>query len=57
MTFSDSQKLSAGSTLTINFCINHADWSNFNMSNDFSAKKVENIVISTNKKIFGNNPS
>lgn len=56
MTFSDSRKLSAGSTLTINFCINHSDWSDFTLSNDFSGKKVENIVIYNREKIFGNEP-
>ncbi|MBP3506621.1 MAG: glycoside hydrolase family 9 protein [Lachnospiraceae bacterium] len=57
MTFSDNQKLSAGSTLTVNFCINHSDWSNFTLSNDYSSKKVENIVIYNKKVIFGNEPA
>ena len=56
MTFSDSRKLSAGSTLTINFCIHHSDWSDFTLSNDFSGEKVENIVIYNREKIFGNEP-
>lgn len=57
MTFSDNQKLSAGSTLTVNFCINHSDWSNFTLSNDYSSKKIENIVIYNKKIIFGNEPA
>lgn len=56
MTFSDSQKLSSGSTLTINFSINHSDWSNLTLSNDYSGKNVENIVIYNNNIIFGKEP-
>ncbi|MGN0432408.1 MAG: glycoside hydrolase family 9 protein [Lachnospiraceae bacterium] len=56
MTFSDTQNLSAGSTLTINFCINKSDWSNLTLSNDFSGKNVENIVIYNGGIIFGNEP-
>ena len=57
MTFSDSQKLAAGSTLTVNFCINKSDWSNLTLSNDYSGKNVENIVISNDKIIFGKEPA
>lgn len=57
ITCSDNAVLEVGDTLTINFCINHSDWSNFTTSNDYSGKDVENIVI-TGKSgiIFGTRP-
>lgn len=57
MSFADSTIMSAGSVLTVNFCINHNDWSNFNMANDYSAKAVNNIVITQGSNvIFGTRP-
>lgn len=55
--FSDNGTLDAGGKLTINFNINHIDWSAYNMNNDYSAKNIENIVIikGTNV-IFGVQP-
>lgn len=57
MTFSDNVSLAEDATLTINFSINHSDWSNMNTGNDYSVKKPENIVIySDGKVIFGTKP-
>ena len=56
MTFSDSQTLSSGATLTVNFCINKSDWSNLTLTNDYSGKSVENIVICNDKILFGKKP-
>ena len=56
MSFDDSQKLTPGATLTVNFCINHSDWSNLTLNNDYSAKSVENIIIFHKKVIFGKEP-
>lgn len=57
ISFGDSQVIDEGDTLTVNFCINYDDWSNWNSSNDYSAQDIENIVISCNGKIiFGNKP-
>lgn len=57
MTFSDKALLEAGDTLTVNFCINHSDWSNMTTTNDHSVKSAENIVIlHQDRKIFGTEP-
>ncbi len=57
ISFSEDQLIEEGATLTVNFCINHTDWSFFTTSNDFSVKDAENIVIyNGSKKIFGNTP-
>ncbi len=57
MTFSDSLLLQAGDTLTVNFCINHSDWSQMNTANDYSVKNAENIVLYVkDKKVFGKTP-
>lgn len=57
MTIGDAGELAAGETLTINFCINHSDWSSFQMTNDYSAEGAENIVITKdNQVIIGERP-
>ena len=57
MTFSDNLLMEQGDTLTVNFCINHNDWSAMKTNNDYSVKDAENIVIyHKDKKIFGNEP-
>lgn len=45
ISFTDNIGLGAGDTLSVNFCINHSDWSNMNMSNDYSAQSAANIEI------------
>ena len=57
ITFSDSGTLGVGDTLACNFAIHHADWSNLNLTNDYSVLDAENIVILVKKKqIFGKKP-
>jgi len=57
ISFSDNIVIDKGATLTVNFSINHSDWSNMNTSNDYSVKSPENIVIySDSKIIFGTKP-
>ena len=46
-----------GDKFIIQIRINKSDWSDFNLSNDYSSKDVENIVIEyDNKIIFGKKP-
>ena len=45
ISFTDNMGLSAGDTLSVNFCINHSDWSNMNMTNDYSAQSAANIEV------------
>lgn len=53
-----SGKLSAGDKLIVQFSIHHNDWSDFNLGDDYSRQKVENIVIrSAKNKLFGEEPS
>lgn len=57
ISFSDSATIGVGDTLTVNFCINHSDWSNMTTSNDHSSKDIENITVYNGSKlIFGNEP-
>ena len=56
MSFPAGTALDAGGTLTINFSINKTDWSDFNLSNDYSAKDVKNIVIENGEVLFGSKP-
>lgn len=54
ITFGQSQLLEEGGEVSINFCINHSDWSAFNTTNDYSLQDVEHIVILVeNEEIFG----
>ncbi len=58
ISFSDSTTLPGGAVLTVNFNINHSDWSAFNLSNDYSKKSAENIVICEKTKVlFGKEPA
>lgn len=57
ISFSDSTLIPQNGTLTVNFCINHSDWSNFTTSNDYSVSDAEHIVVTSgNKVIFGTRP-
>lgn len=57
MTIAGSNSLASGDTLTIDFCINKSDWSNFNTTNDYSLENVEHIVIRDGQRIiFGEEP-
>ncbi|MBR5976005.1 MAG: glycoside hydrolase family 9 protein [Clostridiales bacterium] len=50
-------KLGSGDKLVIQFAIHHNDWSDFNLSDDYSRKAVENIVITSGGNvIFGKQP-
>ena len=52
-----SGKLANGDTVSIQANISHADWSNFNLSNDFSSGNAENLCVTNGGKIiFGRNP-
>ena len=57
ITYSDKEVLEKGDVLACNFSIHHTDWSNMDLTNDYSMSKPENIVI-TNKKevVFGKKP-
>ncbi len=49
--------LGKGDKLIVQFSINHKDWSDFNLSDDYSREKEENIVIrSKGQVIFGKKP-
>ena len=57
ITYSDTSVLGVGDTLACNFAIHHGDWSNMDLTNDYSVLDAGNIVIINKKKqIFGNNP-
>ncbi|MCQ2521195.1 MAG: glycoside hydrolase family 9 protein [Lachnospiraceae bacterium] len=57
ITFTDGIVVPEKGTITVNFCINHADWSNFTTSNDYSVQDAEHIVITSGGKIiFGKRP-
>ena len=45
MSFNETGGLAPGGELSLNFCIYHADWSCFDMTNDYSALSAENIMI------------
>ena len=53
-----SGTLSAGDKLTVQVRITRADWSEFNLGNDYSAGNAEHVVvISGGKTIFGKAPA
>ena len=53
----DSVSIKKDDALTINFSINHKDWSNMDMTNDYSAISPENIcVFHDGKLILGCEP-
>lgn len=53
-----SGKLNAGDKLIVQFSIHHNDWSDFNLGDDYSRQKVDNIVIRIAKNcLFGVEPS
>lgn len=57
ISFSDNAQLAPGDELTVNYNVNHSDWSAFNIRNDYSAKSVENIVVSDGARVlFGKLP-
>lgn len=57
ISFADDIKVATGDTLVVNFCINYSDWSAFDLSKVYSAKAIDNIVITCdNTVIFGNEP-
>ena len=57
MSYSDNKTLGVGDTLTCAFAIHHGDWSNMNLTNDYSLKDAGNIVILNGKKtVFGAEP-
>ncbi|MBQ9946992.1 MAG: glycoside hydrolase family 9 protein [Oscillospiraceae bacterium] len=52
-----SGSFAAGDTLTVQVRITRADWTDFNLSNDYSAGNAEHIVILKNgSAIFGQKP-
>ena len=57
ITYSDSNVLGEGDSLACNFAIHHTDWSNMNLTNDYSISDAANIVILSGKKqISGKKP-
>lgn len=57
ISFGDAVTLNTGDELTINFCINHEDWSAMNTGNDYSVSDVEHIVVTIDDQvIFGARP-
>ncbi|MBR5058340.1 MAG: glycoside hydrolase family 9 protein [Clostridiales bacterium] len=53
-----SGKLAAGDKLVVQFSIHHNDWSDFDLSDDYSRGAADKIVIrSGDKAIFGTEPS
>ncbi|MBO7563908.1 MAG: glycoside hydrolase family 9 protein [Clostridiales bacterium] len=53
-----SGKLNSGDKLIVQFSIHHSDWSDFNLSDDYSRKSSDRIVIFENKAIlYGVAPS
>lgn len=52
-----SEILAAGDKLVLQFSIHHTNWADFDLSDDYSRQRVENIVIrSGDGIIFGNEP-
>lgn len=52
-----SVTINPGDIYKVQIRINKADWSDFNLSNDYSSQDAENIVIKSNDKIiFGKDP-
>ena len=53
-----SGKLSSGDKLIVQFSIHHNDWSDFDLSDDYSRQSADKIVILSGDKIlFGALPS
>ena len=53
-----SGKLDKGDKLIVQFSIHHSDWSDFNLSDDYSRQATDKIVIrSGSKVIYGTGPS
>ena len=49
--------LNSGDTLTVQLAIHAADWSNFDLGNDWSAGNAEHLlVLNGGAEIFGNRP-
>ncbi len=50
-------QLSGSDALSIDFCINKSDWSNFDTTNDYSTESAEHIVVRNgNAVLLGNAP-
>ena len=45
ISYTDADSIGSGEELTIQFCINHTDWSNMDMTNDYSALDAANIKL------------
>ena len=57
ISYSDKNKIEEKDILACNFAIHHTDWSNMNLTNDYSVKDAANIVIMyKDKVIFGKKP-
>jgi len=57
ISFGSAGLLEEGGEVSINFCINHSDWSAFTTSNDYSGESAEHIVICIGEDvIFGEKP-
>lgn len=55
--YSDNATINKGDYLILSFSINCSDWSEINLTNDYSYKSPENIIImSGDNIIFGNTP-
>ena len=53
----DSMSLKKGDKFTVSFAIHPSDWSNINITNDYSYKNNDGVVIKTNGNIvFGKEP-
>ena len=52
-----SSVLRSGDKLVVQFSIHHNDWSDFNLSDDYSRKSTDSIVIASgDTEIFGKRP-
>ena len=57
ITIKDSYSLKKGDTFTLSFALHPSDWSNINISNDYSYKNADGVVIKTGGNIvFGKEP-
>ena len=57
ITISDFASLKKGDKFTVSFAIHTSDWSNINISNDYSYKNKDGVVIKNNGNIvFGTEP-
>jgi hypothetical protein len=48
--------LASGGTVSIDYALNHDDWSSLNMTNDYSSDAGNVVIVSGNKVIFGKRP-